>query len=388
MRSAPRPSTLCIALCLSLLLVGSAVAGPLATPRPAAVDAPALQQQQQNTPVFAPSVFRDIGGQVAVEDGEVTVRGTATGLDEVLVSMIDRRGRIASAIVSVDDDDVFDEDVTLATPDGTQLAEGPIVASVFSAGRDGVVGDGEIAGFTRADLAALDENTRERARETVANRSVTRTQAQVLELFYEESINDTGSDDLVLIDAFRFTDGRTSVEAVLPVTASNGTDGRNATDETTPVANATDETTAVANDTDETTPVANVTNETATDRNDTTAVVTDEMATVTAGETMLVRGRTNRKPDDNTITVEAVDGPTTEALDIVSTDQWGLDGIWQVRLDTDGAEPGVYTLEADDGDDSDRIDVRIVPAENGTVTPAENGTATPAENGTATSTAD
>ncbi|WP_255152448.1 hypothetical protein [Halorarius halobius] len=276
--------------------------------------------------VFAPTVFRDIGGQVATEDAEVGVLGRASGVDEVLVTMIDRRGRIASEIVTVDDDDRFDEDVALRTIEGRDLSEGPIVAVVFSPGRDGVVGDGEITGFTRADLAALDESTRAKVREQIGNRTVRRTQQQVLDLFYEESINDSGSDDLALIDLFRYTDGRTTIAAAGARTVVNGT-----------------------------------------------VTVTDS---VRVGEPLVVRGTTNRKPDDTFIAVDVVDGPAPQAFDSAGTDEWRLDGVWSVEVDTTGVEPGTYVVEADDGDDSDRVTVTVRPAAaDGTA----NGTATPTE---------
>ncbi|MFC7132757.1 MULTISPECIES: hypothetical protein [Salinibaculum] len=277
---------------------------------------------------FAPTVFQDVAGQVAREDGEVTVQGRATGVDEVLAVLVDRRGRIASELVTVDDDDVFEEDVALVTPDGTELSEGVIAAAVFSPGRDGVVGDGELAGVTRADLEALDENTRQRASLILQNRTVVRTRAQVLQLFYEESINDTASDDLALLDAFTYTDGRTTILSVAPDSQLNRTG-------TSPV------------------PV---------------------------GERMVIRGLTNRKPDDNTITVEALEGPTPEAFDFAATDRWGLNGVWAVQLDTDGVEPGTYVLEADDGDSSDRVEVRVLP----NATASVNETAPPSLNATPT----
>ena len=295
---------------LSLLVVGGLAVG--------ATLASGTASAQNTTPgepsgsiVFAPGIFADIGGQVATEDGEVNVGGTARGFEEVLVTMIDRRGRIASEVVTVDDDDSFEDDVALRTPDGQTLSEGPIVATAFAAGRDGVVGDGEIAGFTRADLEALDESTRQRAREEIQNRSVTRTAQQVLDLFYEESINDTGSDDQVLFDAFRYADGRTSIETVGPQVSPNLT----------------------------------------------------ASAPVAAGEQMFVRGRTNRKPVDNTITVEVIDGPTPLAFDLASTDQWGTDGIWSVTLDVPPeVEPGNYTIRADDGDSTDTGQVEVLAA--------------------------
>lgn len=278
------------------------------------------QTRQGERVQFAPEVFEDIAGQVATEDGEVTVEGTASGVDDVLVVMVDRRGRIASEIVSVDDDDGFEETVALVARDGTALSEGQIAAAVFSPSRDGVVGDGEIEGFTRADVAALDEYTIEKARQRIADRTVARTQAQVLELFYEESINDTGSDDLALADAFTYTDGRTSIETVVPSSSETETGIR----------------------------------------------------PVSSGETMVVRGLTNRKPDDNTVTVEAVEGPTPEAFEFGATDEWGTDGVWSVELNTTGVEPGTYVVEADDGDDTARVEVRVLPRESG------NATTTPA----------
>lgn len=315
----------CIVLLMTVLTAGGTVTGTDAFEwgtvsglAAAQAGPPSFQVDQGERITFAPTVVRDVAGQVATEDGEVSVRGTAAGADAVLVVMVDRRGQIASDIVTVDDDDTFEEDVALVTRDGTPLSEGFVAAAVFSPGRDGVVGDGEIAGFTRADLVALDENTRAKARQELANRTVARTQRQVLELFYEESVNDSGSDDLVLVDAFSFTDGRTSIETVVPAPQVDQTG----------------------------------------------------VHPVRLGETMVVRGLTNRKSDDDTITVEAVDGPTPEAFDFAATDRWETDGVWMVELDTDGVEPGTYVIEADDGDDSDRVEVRILPREpeNETVT--------------------
>jgi major cell surface glycoprotein (TIGR04216 family) len=308
----PNSRLLFLCIVISITVAGTATGTALAVDGTGS-DAPARSDLAQVTPndriVFAPTVFGDVAGQVATEDGEVTVRGTASGVDDVLVVMIDRRGRIASEIVTVDESDVFDEEVSLVTPGGTTLSEGAIAAAVFSPGRDGVVGDGEIDGFTRADLDALDENTRQKARQRIANRTVARTQRQVLELFYEESVNDSGSDDRVLADAFTFTDGRTSIETVVPASEANRTG----------------------------------------------------ITPVRVGDPMVVRGLTNRKPDDTTISVEVVEGPSPEAFDVGATDDWATDGGWSVELETAGVEPGTYVVEADDGDDTDRVEVRVLP---------------------------
>ncbi|WP_255152444.1 hypothetical protein [Halorarius halobius] len=263
----------------------------------------------------APTVFEDIAGQVAVEDGDVRVRGVAAGVDEVLVAMLDRRGRVATEILDVGDDGVFEADVALTTARGTSLSKGSIAATVYSPGRDGVVGDGEVGGITRASLETLDETTRERIRRARANRTA-KTREQIQDFMFEQTVNDSGSDDLALVDTFWFVDGRTSIETVGPVTA----------------------------------------NPTGVD-------------TVHVGETLRVRGLTNRKPADTVVTVDAVDGATGRVVAFAATDTWEADGVWTVYLDTEGLEPGTYVLESDDGDDSDRVTVRLRPRDS------RNGTA-------------
>jgi hypothetical protein len=108
---------------------------------------------------------------------------------------------------------------------------------------------------------------------------------------------------------------------------------------------------------------------------------------IAVGDTMEVVGLTNRKPDDNTITVEVVDGPSANEFDTGSIDQWDGDGVWSVTLDTDDVEPGTYTIEVDDGDNTDTVQVQVVAAEAGgneTENASGNATATPAGNATGT----
>lgn len=140
-----------IPLAAPVLTVGERAASPVggqSTARQTGLDRPSHQQStpNQSGPELDATVFRDVAGQVAAEDGTVAVRGTATGIDRVLVTLVDRRGRVATELLSVDDDSVFEEDdLELVTADGTGLSEGPVVATVLSPGRDGVVGDGELS---------------------------------------------------------------------------------------------------------------------------------------------------------------------------------------------------------------------------------------------------
>ena len=291
--------------------------------------------------------FRSINGQIAVEDGTVDVAGTAPGLDDVLVIMVDSRGRVSTERVSVDDDDTFDQDdIPLVTQDGRQLNEGSIRGLILGLGRDGVAGDGILPGQTSPSLAALESY--------VQTFGAGLTQEQVIERIRDETTDEVASDDLSIEETFRFTDGSTTIESV--GWEENFRQG--------------------------------------TIRN------------VPVGEPVIVQGLTNRKPDDNTISVEVIEGPSADEFDVNSTDEWGLDGVWQVSLDTAGVEPGQYTIEADDGDNTDTVQIRVLeeapetptptpePADNETEAPedtatpepapAEDETATPEGNETAT----
>nr|BAB39352.1 cell surface glycoprotein precursor [Haloarcula japonica] len=124
---------------------------------------------------------------------------------------------------------------------------------------------------------------------------------QVRSRILENSVDDTASDDLIVNEQFRLADGLTIVESVNSPVEANGT--------------------------------------------------------------IEIEGTTNRKPDDNTITVELLDDED-ESVTVDSTDEWSSDGQWSVSLDLsdENVEPGNFTVEADDGDNTDRQSVQIVEA--------------------------
>ena len=279
-----------------------------------AIPASQATADNQSSPEYNATVFRDIAGQVATEDGTVAVRGTATGTDRVLAVLIDRRGRVATELLSVNDGEFDEDELPLVTDDGTPLSEGRVVAMVLSPGRDALIGDGEISGITRADIADFETAFRSIIGQRVANRTVSRTQRQVLELFYDQTVEDAGSDDLLLAEEFVYTEGRTTIERVLPESRLNET---------------------------------------------------GSVESIRVGDTMVVRGLTNLQPDENTVFVEVAEGPSADAFDLAATETWGADGVWQVALDTDGVEPGTYTVEAEASGDSDSYAVRVLPRENG-----------------------
>lgn len=66
---------------------------------------------------------------------------------------------------------------------------------------------------------------------------------------------------------------------------------------------------------------------------------------IEAGSTMLVRGRTNRRPDRNAIDVSVVGGPDADRIGFAVVDDWGYDGNWSARLSVpENVTPGTYTL--------------------------------------------
>lgn len=81
---------------------------------------------------------------------------------------------------------------------------------------------------------------------------------------------------------------------------------------------------------------------------------------VEPGSTLLVRGTTNRRPDDNAIDLSVTAGPDADRFGFVVVESWGDDGRWTARLTvpTD-ITPGTYTLEVRlDGDvDIQRFEV-------------------------------
>ncbi|SEP30517.1 major cell surface glycoprotein, partial [Halorientalis persicus] len=234
-----------------------------------------------------------INGQVA-EDDTLSINGTAPGKNEVSVSFYGPRGTYDSQSVSVDTDGTFDEDNidvggnlgALASGVSTEISQGNVVMTVLSNGRDDTTGDGDFGNFQTYD-PSYDDSTNWAL--DLNERSL--TQQQLINVVSSETVDDTGSDDISEVFQFRYTDGTVSVDSV-----------------TSPGA--------------------------------------DEPFLVSSNSTMTVSGTTNKQPDDNSITVEIIDGPSSSDLSIESTDMWGTDGQWSVEVDTAGAEPGNYTVEA------------------------------------------
>lgn len=235
--------------------------------------------------------FVTIDGQVATEDAEVAVRGIARGMEEVLVVMVDPQGDVVTEQVPARGlYDVFDDDVALANPDGRLLSEGRVVGLIVALGRDDAAGDGDLPGQSTASIDGLEAY--------VLNLDRQFSQDQVVASVFGQTTEEPGSDDAVREQIFRFTGGRTVVRDVVPAGATDA----------------------------------------------------EGIQPIESGETMVIRGLTNRKPDENTIRVEVVEGPSADRLPVAGTDSWGPDGRWRATIDTTGAEPGTYQLAVEVGD--------------------------------------
>ncbi|MDL0121143.1 HVO_2072 family ArtA-dependent S-layer glycoprotein [Halobacterium salinarum] len=223
--------------------------------------------------------FETYNGQVADDDGQIDVEGTAPGKDNVAAVIIGSRGKVKFQSISVDSDDTFDEEDI----DISELRQGSASAHILSSGRDGKFGED-----TANSISDLEDE--------VSNyTSGSPTGDQIRDRILANTVDDTASDDLIVTQQFRLVDGLTTIES---------TEGGE------------------------------------------------------AGGSLTVMGTTNRKADDNTITVELLQGD--RSVEINSTDEWNSDGQWSVDVPLSNVEPGNYTVEADDGDNTDRQDVEIV----------------------------
>ncbi|WP_158298350.1 HVO_2072 family ArtA-dependent S-layer glycoprotein [Halorubrum sp. SD626R] len=245
-----------------------------------------------------------VNGQINYDiDDQTDITGTAEGQSSEGISLVfvDSRGGFAVRNVDVDSDGTIDEeDFNIPqTVSGTQLAEGTVTAHFISPGRDGNIGDGDIPGQSGDSVPAFES--------WLSNNVSTNLNAeQVRERVVAETTEDTASDDLMVTQSFRYAESQTTIDSVYPEEAQ--ADGVN--------------------------PVA-------------------------TGETMVVEGTTNLRPDDGSITLEVLneDG---ESLQISSTDSWETSGQWSATVDTSDLEPGTYTVLSDDGTNTDRAEVEIV----------------------------
>ena len=246
--------------------------------------------------------FVTYNGQVADDDGLIDFNGTAAGKDggEIVVAFVGPRGGTVADTVTVESDSTFDRDDF----DISGLSQGTVSAHLLSAGRDGEFGEGGSADFSGNPTVEEPDDV------ASAIEGLSGTGDQVRSSILANTVDSTASDDLIVTETFRLSDGLTTVETVTSPVEGNGT--------------------------------------------------------------IEVTGQTNRRADDNTITAELLD-QSGDSITLSSTEQWGTDGTYSVNVSLDGVQPGEYTLEVDDGDNTDRAPVEVVEQ----VDEEETATATP-----------
>uniref|UniRef100_UPI003EBB6724 PGF-CTERM sorting domain-containing protein n=1 Tax=Haloplanus sp. C73 TaxID=3421641 RepID=UPI003EBB6724 len=266
------------------------------------------------------ATFNTIGGQVSTDDNEVNVTGTSLGSNTVAFVFVDERGNTHYTDITTDDDNTFDEeDLSI----GSNLQEGQVSAHVLTTGRDSEFGDGGLAQYSGNDAYSNLSSFVD----FLGDESL--TGQQVRARLTDQTTEAVASDDRMVTSQFRLADSRTTIGSVYP-------DGMQASG-VNPVG------------------------------------VDDEM---------VVEGRTNLRPDDNSITVELLtqDG---DSVALTTTEDWGYDGQYMVSIELEDVQTGTYTLEADDSYNSDTVDVEIVESVE-TATPEPTATDEPTPTDTAT----
>jgi major cell surface glycoprotein (TIGR04216 family) len=270
------------------------------------------------------ATFETYNGEIFVDDG-IDYEGKSIGPNEVVMLFTSEKGDVIAEDEDVDDDDEFDREQF----DLSGLSEGRVLATALSTGRDGEFGDGVLEGGSALcnvpgfpgypDPAAAPPCATNSAPPATVNNFITganarsgqgKTLSQLVEIFRDQTIEDEGSDDLLVSKTFRLTDDSTTgISDVVPAAQPNAS-GVNP---------------------------------------------------IEVGETTLVRGLTNRNPEVSTIVVEAINGTDANKVPVNTTEEWGTSGEWNMTLDipTD-VTPGTYTLQAEDGDTTDSVVVDIV----------------------------
>ena len=251
------------------------------------------------------TTLQTVGGEVAVEDSEFGITGTASGHNVVTVVLVGENGTVRFEQVAVDDVGRVKDDIALFGPRG-QFERGPIEVFVLASGRDGEFGDGEFpdARVLEEFLDTLDADSAAAVRAALRNQTV-EDDGPTLPGRGQYPFPTDESDDLLETTQFRFTGASTSVDRVAPEdTASTGI-----------------------------TPVPN-------------------------GSAMIVRGTTNLDPDDNTLTVELRASPNNTVRSI-QLNRWSSNGTFSAEVDTTGLPAGSYMLFVDDRYESTTVPVTI-----------------------------
>lgn len=264
--------------------------------------------------VIEPELEAEIGvinGSMATEDSVISINGSAPSADQVDVVIVGSRGSVQVGTLAVDDDGTFGDETFAVETD--LINWGPATVYVLAPGRDQVYGESDVgAGEVEQVPGVPDGGT---------NKQVA---GQIQERIIKNTVEASGSDDLVVKEEFKITRGITRIQSVFPEGAPDA-------------------------------------------------------AVVGSDEPIVVKGTTNRNPRKATIFVGLWDDE--DRILFTEATSWGQDGRWSVVFNESDIKPGTYTVWADDGESLDRTHVRIVrtrATETPTATPVTEMTATAA----------
>jgi hypothetical protein len=248
-------------------------------------------------------------GEAAVEDGPVRVRGTAPEANQVVAVLVDRNADTVATGIPVNDDGSFAGEVSFRDVGG-RLARGEVIAFVVSPGGDGTFGQPGIGPDTAGQLVDFAENL---------ERSGGLSPSDVVDRLRAETTDTTNSDDAAVETTFGLEVARVQITDIVP---------------------AGSEATGVFD--------------------------------VGTGETITVRGVTNRRPDAVDVRVTVVEGPSADDFDSATVEEWDTDGVWSVELTVpETVRPGRYAFIASDGTTSGSATVRVVEREPTTLPETE-----------------
>lgn len=281
---------------------------------------------QMSLRVAEPSLEATIhtyNGEVFQDDG-LDITGTLIGPREYITLFTDSRGTTVSAgspfNADRDDGEIDEEDLDIGT-----LSTGNVRGAVLSPGRDTTFGDGSFSvpdDNDYGDFAGRNVQANVDNLVGIITAIDGKTQSQTTEILLSETVEEAGSDDLIVSEEFRLRDdSSTQIHNVVPSQLAGNATG---------------------------------------------------IVDIEVGEEMVISGTTNRNPDDATIVVEATEGPSLADLGTAVTEDWGQDGEWNVTIEVpEGVEPGQYTIQSDDGERISEANVTI--AAEGTYDEGERG---------------
>ena len=250
-----------------------------------------------NEPTFVANI-RSYGGEVARGD-RVGFTAISRGSRDVVVGFVGSRN-VRAEVVRTTRGDTIDTNIDIG-----EMQRGEVTAFAISPGRDGNFGNGRA---TDAEGNAVSVTTPSEFRDFVRSFDRDgRTRSQKIDRIRADSVERAGSDDLIRTTTFRITDARTTVRDIVPG-----------------------------------------------EQPGLTGIVPIEQ-----GESVLVRGTTNRNPEDTDITVEVTEGPDAPEFNVVRIRDWS-GTRWSATFTTSGVSTGTYTVEADDGTSTDRRSFTVV----------------------------